>query len=133
MERGETEQAARAHRRYVTELAGSMAAYVTVLLAVIPFVRDRPASPWALPVGLLPLVPIGLLLWVLVRHYGRVDEMARRTIVESMALAFGVSAPIVITLGFLETAGLELSIWWAWVSMGGAWAVGALALQHRFR
>ena len=128
-----TPRAIRAHRRYVIEFSGAMAAYILVLMAAVPFVTERVDSPWRVPVGLLPLVPIGLMAWVLVRHYGRVDEMNRRAIVESMAFAFIVSAPIVITLGFLESAGLEMSIWWAWVAMGGAWALAACVLRFRYR
>ena len=129
----ETKAARSAHRKYVIEFVGSMVAYVLVLLAVVPFVSNATESPWRMVVALLPLVPIALMVWVLVRHYGRVDEMARRAIVESIALAFVISAPIVLTLGFLESAGLEFSIWWAWVAMGGAWAVAGLLLQLRYR
>ena len=28
-----------------------------------------------------------------------------------------LAAPVVLTLGFLESAGLAMSIWWAWVAM----------------
>ena len=133
MEARETRQAMQAMRRYVIEFVGVMAAYILVLLAVVPFVSERVDSPWRVPVGLLPLVPIGLMVWVLTRHYARVDEMARRAVVESMALAFIVSAPIVITLGFMESAGVDISIWWAWVAMGGAWALASLVLHFRYR
>ena len=129
----ETKATRSAHRRYIREFFGAMAAYVVVLMAVVPFVSERVDSPWRVPVGLLPLLPIALMVWVLIRHYGRVDEMYRRAIVESMAFAFIVSAPVVITLGFLESAGIPISIWWAWVVMGAAWAVSALVLQLRYR
>lgn len=129
----ETRAARSAHRRYLIEFVAVMAAYIVVLMAVVPFVSGRVDSPWRLPIGLLPLIPIGLMVWVLMRHYARVDEMARGAIVQSMAFAFILSAPIVITLGFLESAGLELSIWWAWIAMGGAWALAALVLQLRYR
>ena len=129
----ETKAARSAHRRYVIEFVGTMAAYVLTLLAVVPYMDGAVEAPGRLVLALLPLVPIALMVWVLVRHYGRVDEMYRRAIVESMALAFVISAPIVITLGFLDSAGLRLSIWWAWVAMGGAWALGSLLLRLRYR
>ena len=129
----ETRAAKSANRRYIKEFMGTMLAYMIVLMAVVPFVSEHAESPWRLPVGLLPLLPVGLMVWVLLRHYGRVDEMARRAILESLAFGFIVSAPIVLTLGFLESAGLDISIWWAWVAMGGAWGVCSCLLALRYR
>ena len=129
----DTAAARDAKRRYIIEFSAVMAAYVVVLMVAVPFVSQQPESPWRLSVGLLPLLPIVLMAWVLMRHYRRVDEMARRAIIESMAFAFVVSAPIVIMLGFLESAGLEFSIWWAWVAMGFSWALAALVLRFRYR
>ena len=129
----ETAQATRAMRRYIVEFSGAMAAYVLVMLAVMPYVRRAVTSPWRLPVGLLPLIPVGLAVWVMVRHYNRMDEMARRAIIESLGMAFILAAPTVITLGFLDSAGLQIDIWWAWVTMGAAWLVGALVVGLRYR
>ena len=129
----ETMRARSAMRRYILEFVAAMAVYVVVLMAVVPFVSERVGSPWRIPVGLLPMVPVGLVVWTAVRHYGRIDEMARRAIVESLSLAFIISAPIVITLGFLDSAGLSVDIWWAWVTMGASWLVGALIVGLRYR
>ena len=129
----ETKAARGALRKYLIEFLAAMTAYMLVLMASVSYVASHADSPWRVPVGLLPLLPVALLVWALVRHYGRVDEMARRGIVESIALAFVISAPIVITLGFLESAGVPVSIWWAWVAMGGAWALASLLVQVRYR
>ena len=129
----ETAHATRAARRYMLEFGAAMAAYVVVMLAVMPYVREAVTSPWRIPVGLLPLLPVGAAVWVMVRHYNRMDEMARRTIIESLGMAFVLAAPTVITLGFLDSAGLAVDIWWAWVAMGASWLVGALIVGLRYR
>ena len=129
----ETAHATSAFRRYLIEFSGAMGAYVAVMLVVMPFVRQAVDSPWRVPVGLVPLLPVGLAVWAMVRHYHRMDEMARRAIIESLGMAFVLAAPTVITLGFLDSAGLEVDIWWAWVTMGASWLVGALLVGLRYR
>ena len=129
----ETTRARSAMRRYIIEFIVAMALYVAVLLAVVPFVSERVDSPWRVPVGLLPMIPVGLVVLTAVRHYGRIDEMARRGMMESLSLAFIIAAPMVITLGFLDSAGLSVDIWWAWVTMGASWLIGALVVGVRYR
>lgn len=121
-------------RRYMLELTGAMVLYAIVLVLSILWIGSNPGSGARWVVGLLPLVPTMLGAWAIVRFFGRMDELARRKLTESLAFAFAASALFVLTLGFLQVAGLgALSVWWIWVGMGTMWVVGTVFTELRYR
>jgi len=130
----ETTSAAGSARQYMLELAGAMVLYVVVLSGSLVWMRSAPdgAARWA--IAMLPMVPALLAGAAIVRFFGRMDELARRQLTESLAFAFATSALLVLTLGFLETGGLAtVSAWWIWVGMGVSWILGAGLTQLRYR
>jgi hypothetical protein len=124
----------RSARRYMLELSGAMVLYALVLLPVIRWMNANPESGIRWFVGLLPLAPTVLAAWTILRFFERMDELARRKLTETLAFAFAVSALMVLTVGFLETAGLApLSAWWIWVGMGSFWLIGCAVTEFRYR
>jgi hypothetical protein len=124
----------RSARRYMLELAGAMVLYAVILIPVVRWINLNPESDLRWVVGLLPLVPTVLAAWTVLRFFERMDELGRRQLTETLAFAFATSALLVLTLGFLETAGLEaLSAWWIWVGMGAMWLVGFAVTHLRYR
>jgi hypothetical protein len=124
----------RSARRYMLELTGAMVLYALVLIPAIRWINANPESDLRWIVGLLPLLPTVLAAWTILRFFGRMDELARKKLTEALAFAFAASALLVLTLGFLQTAGLDsLSVWWIWVGMGSMWLVGSAITELRYR
>ena len=130
----ETTQMAQAARRYRNEFFAAMAVYMVTVLLAGRWLRTHPDSTGRVAVALAPLLPIIFALWALVRFYLRLDELHRRMQVESLAFAFTGTALLVITYGFLETAGFpKLTMWWVWTVMAVLWLVGRLIGVRRYR
>ena len=73
---------------------------------------------------LTPMLGMGLAIWAIARHVGRVDEYVRRWTLENIALVGGITAALTFSYGFLETAGFpRLSMFTVWMVMCGVWFV----------
>lgn len=89
----------------------------------------------AVPLSLLPMLPgVGILLIIMAR-YRAMDELAQRMQAEAIMFAFGATAIVTFSYGFLEnTAGAPvLSYFWVWPIMGAAWAAGKYVAYLRYR
>ena len=113
--------------RYLLELFGTMTVYIVLLVAAIKFGRPMAAGTPRLLFLLSPMIGFGLMIWVLIRHFGRVDEYIRRLLLENAAIAAAITAAGTFTYGFLETAGYpRLSMFSVWMLMGSAWGATAI-------
>ncbi len=75
-----------------------------------------------------PMLGFGLMLWVLVRAYRRMDEFLRQLLLENCAIAAGIAAALTFTYGFLEGVGYpRLSMFTVWVLLGASWGLTAIA------
>jgi high-affinity Fe2+/Pb2+ permease len=73
-----------------------------------------------------PMVPFLLAVWAVVRQFRRLDEYGRLMSLESIAMAFGVTAGWVVTYGFMENVGYpRLSMFSVWMVMMSAWVISA--------
>ncbi len=116
-----------AAKRYLLELFGSITAYIVLLVAAIAYGRPMPAGVLRTVVLLSPMIGFGLMLWVMVRHFRRLDEYIRRLFLENTAIAAAITAGLTFTYGFLETAGYpKLSMFSVWILMGSAWGLTAI-------
>lgn len=123
-----------ANRRYAVEFAISMIAYMVILVVSMNAINHgvTPQLKWVF--ALLPLVPIAFVFAAVVRYVGSIDELQRRILIESLALAAGVTALLGITYGFLEVAGLpRLSAWWAYAAVMVAWIISQPFVARRYR
>jgi hypothetical protein len=114
-------------RRYLKELAGTMGVYITILVLALHF--GRPMQPGVLRLGVLisPMIGFGLMIWVIVRQFQRMDEFIRRLFLENTAIAAAITAAATFSYGFLETAGYpKLSMFTVWMVMGSAWGMIAI-------
>lgn len=130
----ETASAAGSARRYMLELTGAIVLYGVVLAGSTIWLRSAPEGAVRWAIALLPMIPALLAGLAIVRFFGRMDELARRALTESLAFAFATSALLVLTLGFLQVGGMPaVSAWWIWVGMGVSWLLGAGLTQLRYR
>lgn len=123
-----------AGRSYVKEFGGAMAAYVIVLPISITVLEANPGGWWRVPMALAPVVPAIFMVWAFVRFLGRIDELQRRIHFEALALAFGGTALLTFSYGFLENAGFpHLSMIWVLPLMAALWGLSAALASRRYR
>ena len=84
--------------------------------------------------AVLPLVPAGLLVWLVVRQLGRLDEVQKRTQMQAIGFAVAGTGLVTFGYGFLESAGLpRMSASVVLPLMALFWALGLLGLALRYR
>lgn len=119
-----------ANNRYLKELGLALALYIALLIIAIWLGKDM--APGALRTALFvsPMLAFLLAVRAVLRHIRNSDEFIRKTTVEHLAVAAGVTAGCTFTYGFLEIAGFpKLSMFFVWPLMAAAW-VGATAIDH---
>jgi O-antigen/teichoic acid export membrane protein len=124
----------KAARRYMAEFTVAMVLYVVLLLPSVWWIRANPESAVRWVVALIPLLPGVGVGWAVLRFFQRMDELQRRQLTETLAFAFVSSALLVLTVGFLQMAGLpHVSVWWIWLGMGASWIIGSGLTAQRYR
>lgn len=110
-------------RAYKMELWTAVAVYGVLLFASIYVGRRMEEGVLRTIVLVLPMIGFGLMIRAIARHVARIDEYQRQRLLETLALAFGITGALTFTYGFLETAGFpRLSMFTVWIIMGGSWA-----------
>ena len=113
-----------AKRKYFWELGLSMALYALVLVASLHLTEKMEDGLARTLLALAPALPIFIVVWVIARQFGRMDEFVRLRSLESIAVAAAVTAGLTFTYGFLEGAGFpRLSMFWVWGIMGSTWGI----------
>lgn len=108
--------------------------YIGLLAFGMNWLNDNPESVWRYPVALLPMVPGLFLVLGMVRALGRLDELARKILLESMVFAFTLTLILTMGLGLLGIAGLTPpnTIYIA-LFMSLAWLAGKLWITRRYQ
>jgi len=111
-------------RKYLLELSGALLFYSAVLVGSISMAKPmEPGSARTLLV-MAPALPLLVVIWVLVRQFGRMDEYVRLRNLESLAIAAAVTAGLSFSYGFLEGDRFpRLSMFWVWGIMGLGWGL----------
>jgi hypothetical protein len=112
------------NRKYFFELFSAFGLYGIVLFGSISI--GRPMEPGLARTLLLvsPMLPLGLAIWAIARHFRRVDEFVRLRSLESLSIAAGATAALSLTYGFLESAGFpKISMGFVWPVMGAVWGL----------
>jgi hypothetical protein len=114
-----------AGRRYIVQLTIAMLAYVAICFAVIYAVNHTGVAGWLkVALLLLPVIPVVAVFLAVLQFLGATDEFDRKVMLESLAVAAGITALLAITYTFLENAGLPRpEAWWTWVVLVGSWGV----------
>ena len=113
-----------ANRKYRLELLTAMIAYMVVLVGSINWAKGMDEGTARTLLLVTPVVPLMLAVWVIARHFGRMDEFVRLRSLEGLAIAAAVTAGLSFTYGFLESAGFpKVSMFWVWGVMGTTWAL----------
>jgi hypothetical protein len=97
---------ARANLRYAAEMfsAAALFAATTIVARKVALPHDTPLYT---AIQLAPIVPVWLILWTMVRHYLRIDELQRLQFLQAISL----------------TAGVMIGIAWSWPALQRAFAL----------
>lgn len=79
--------------------------YIGALVLSSTWLSANPVSAWRPVVALLPILPGLFIALGVVRAILRLDEMEQRIILEAAAISLAGSWVLVLSLGFLESAG----------------------------
>src|SRR5271168_3271070 len=110
--------------RYLAEMSAAFLLYALVLTVSIDVGFPMHKGIVRTLVLVSPTLSFLLIVWAVVRQFRRMDEYGRLVMLESIAMAFGVTAGWVVTYGFMENAGYpRLSMFTVWMVMMSAWAV----------
>jgi O-antigen/teichoic acid export membrane protein len=120
---------------YFWWLGLSMIAYViTIIFSRNYLYAHHLANPWRIVVALLPLIPVIGIFAAMVRYTLATDELQRQIIVNSSALAGGVTALLAVTYGLIEGDGIpHLSAWWAYIVFMISYMIAASFVRRHYR
>src|ERR1051325_7417081 len=97
--------AMKVHKRYAIEFSAAMVCYVIVLVGSIRLLGTYGETAWRYPLALPPILQALGALIAFVRFFRALDELEQRMQLEGFAFAFGASALVTFSYGFLEGAG----------------------------
>jgi peptidoglycan/LPS O-acetylase OafA/YrhL len=122
-------------KRFIVEFTISMVAYVVALVTSMWLLRSGEITGiWQTAIALMPMVPGAGVALACMRQVRSSDELQRRIQLEALSLAFGGTALITFSYGFLENVGYpKLSMFVVWPLMAVLWIIGGLISGRRFR
>ena len=112
-----------------------MLLYVLLMVAAVSISRSSVGlGGWSFAVGLLPTVPMLMILRGYLRMVRHQDELYRRVQLEAIAMASGITIVFCFTSWFLETFSgfLHLSIQWAGILLIFSYGAAAGVLMRRY-
>ncbi len=121
-------------KRYTAEMIAAVTAYAVVLVVSIRMLQHGIQGPLRYTVALLPMLPLLLVPFVVVRSLQRMDELQKRIQLEALAFGFTASALLTFGYGFLQGVGLPQVNWcFVWPVMAVCWIVGQMLASRRYR
>ena len=122
------------NRQFARGFITAMLAYVIVLCVVIALVDANPGAWWRYPAILLPMIPALFVLQSVVRQIASMDELQRSLQLQALAFAFGGTAIITFSYGFLERVGFPtISMFFVWPVMAVLWLIGLTLANRKYQ
>lgn len=122
-----------AGRRYIRRLVTALLVYAVLLGGTIALLNTFPDAPWRYPVALVPMIPLGYLVWAVVRYLRGIDELQRRIQLEGLGFAFAAGSVLTFGYGFLQLVGLpQMSWFFVWPVYAAMWILGGWLAQRRY-
>lgn len=79
--------------------------YLGLLLFALSWLGNNPASRWRYLVALLPMIPGLFIAAGVLRAIRKLDELAQKTLLQAIAISFGFTLILTLSLGLLGIAG----------------------------
>lgn len=116
------------------EIGLALLAYMMFVVGSTTVIRGNPTAPWRYVVAVIPVAPIALFLYLIVRRIARLGELQKRIQIEAFGFALGATALLTFAYGFLEGVGMP-HLNWTYILplMAALWAVGTAIFTLRYR
>ncbi|WP_252511552.1 hypothetical protein [Acinetobacter ursingii] len=121
--------------RYLLEFGCALVLYLLVLFFSISYLKkDNISDTLQIIITLLPIFPIALIIFIVLRQFSRLDELQLRIQLSAIAFAFLGTAFISFSYGFLEIIGFPiLSMFVIWPVIACLWCLGFCISIWRYR
>ncbi len=122
-------------RRYYLELGGSMLAYMAALIYVVATRQvDAEGKDVHRFIEVLPIIPLTLAFWAIIRQFRRCDEYYQHIHAEAFALGAMVWGLIIMMWAFAENAGAPpLQIMFIAPGLIAAWGLCLPIIIRRYK
>jgi len=121
-------------KRYLKELASSMAAYTAMVAVSVWLLKGHERSLLGYLFALLPLIPSAFAVWVTIRFFRGLDELQRRIQFEAIAFSFLGTCLVSLNWGVLERAGLPpADVLTVALLLMGLYMIGILIACRRYQ
>lgn len=112
----------------------SILAYLMVLAGAVTVVQANPQASWRPYVAILPAVPAALVVWLIVRQLGRMDEVQKRIQMQAIGFSMAATALLTFAYGFLEAVGMpDMNAAFVLPAMAVCWLLALTILNLRLR
>ncbi len=111
-------------------------AFLMFLVGAVTLAAANSESGWKYWVALLPGLPAGVVVWLVVRQLGRLDEVQKRMQMQAIGFALAATALATFGYGFFEGVGFpQMSAVLVLPLIVAFWGIGlfGLALRQRLR
>ncbi|WP_336175354.1 hypothetical protein [Acinetobacter ursingii] len=113
--------------RAVLELVLAITFYVVILIISLKALTHIENQSLKVLVSLLPVLPVILVMWVIIRQFIRFDELQRKIQLQALAISFLGTAFLTFSYGFLENIGFpKLTMFIVWPMMGTFWSMSTI-------
>jgi hypothetical protein len=122
-------------RKYTMGLTLWLAVYAVLLFAAISLVNHHLVSGiWRIPVALAPMLAGIGIVHNTVSRFQRMDELEQKIQLVALAYAFGSTALITFSYGFLESLADApmASYFWVWPILALSWTIAQQFARRRF-
>ena len=122
-------------RRYLMHLFAWIAVYAVLLEGSLTLLSRGVSGYWVVPLTLFPMLPAFGILAAIMQRYRGLDELQQRIQSESILFAFGCTAILTFSYGFLQnTANApSLSYFAVWPVMATCWIIGCVLANRRYK
>ena len=123
-----------APRAYLKEFGAAMLGYTILLPLSIMLIEAHPTAPWRGAVALLPVIPVALAFWAILRAVARMDELQRRIQFEALVVAVGGTIILTFGYGTLQNAGFPpLNLMFVTPLLVALWGLGLAWSSRRYQ
>ena len=124
---------AKARAKLIRPLLIPLGLYLVLIWFSSNWLETLPQGPWRYALALTPMLPG---IWIAVgilRAIQKLDELERLILLEGMAVSFLATLILVISLGFLQMAGMPpISGVYIGLFMLVSWLAAKLALHRKY-